>query len=744
MEDFVPDKYICYAHSNSNEKSGWQPLEVHLRNSAKIAFRLGLNAGISELSYTAALLHDIGKFSQEFQERLQDSKKRVDHSSAGAIELIKLYKHTYQEPLALMLAYCITGHHTGMPDYGSITDLSGEGTLMARLKAQVPDYSRYKTEIAPELIKLPKHLNLIPISNNWGFSLSFLVRMVYSTLVDADYLDTESFLEVEKPRGEYEDIPSLCARYNTYLSRFANPQREIDRMRNLTLQDCLSKAEYDKGYFSLTIPTGGGKTLSSMTFALNHAVRHGLKRIIYVIPFTSIIEQNAAVFKEILGSENILEHHSNFDWEKNINDDLLTTDNQTNSANSKLKLAAENWDIPIVVTTNVQFFESIFSNRSSRARKLHNLAKSVIIFDEAQMLPKEYLLPCMFAVRELVINYGATTVFCTATQPELEKFLPDCQTITEIASEPTKLFNYYKRVEVRYLGKMTDDELLEQLNKHEQALCIVNTRTHARCLYEGMPGENNYHLSALMCAVHRKQVIEEIRQCLVLKNPCRVISTTVLEAGVDLDFPVGFRALTGLDSINQAAGRVNREMRIKTGILFVFEEDTSAVKRQPDFVMQSALVTREVMQDHLNELISVEAIHAYFERLYNLRNRSDFDSLNILSCFNKSQPYIFDFATAAKNFQIIKNKSITIIIPYDEKARKYIEELKVSPRPGGILRKLQPYTVSVYEHDLTTLINSGAIWMVEGKYAILNNMNYYHPQTGLSVSANSSETALFF
>jgi CRISPR-associated endonuclease/helicase Cas3 len=354
-----------------------------------------------------------------------------------------------------------------------------------------------------------------------------------------------------------------------------------------------------------------------MAFALNHAVKNGLKRVIYVIPFTSIIEQNAGKFKEYLGEENVLEHHSNFDWKKGNKKESEEADDETKDALDKLKLASENWDIPIVVTTNVQFFESLFANKSSRCRKLHNLAKSVIIFDEAQMLPREYLDPCMLAIKELVVNYGASVVFCTATQPALNKRLKNV-TFTELAPDPQALFDFYKRVRVTNIGKTPDMALIEKIMSQSQALCIVNTRKHAKGLFRQLEGDGNFHLSTLMCPAHRKEILAKIRVLLADKNKptCRVISTQVMEAGIDVDFPVGFRALAGLDSIIQAAGRVNREMKLGISNVYVFDPETPFIKRTPEFIhkaqwLQKAyyeILPKTLIQQRQSSITSISCI----------------------------------------------------------------------------------------------------------------------------------------
>ena len=590
-----------FAHSKKDkDKSEWQPLIDHLTRTADLADGFGKDANISELARTAALLHDLGKYSQAFQKRLEGSPHKVDHATAGARTAIELFnKNNLEKWLATMLAYCIAGHHTGLPDFGSAIDMGGDGTLSARLdpgKTKLEDFGAYKTEIDTTILAV-KSRAVKTTEKHQGFSLAFMTRMLYSALVDADFQETETYMnDGEKPRGEYSSIEELCQKFNAHLRKFDNPIGDINKKRTETLKTCIEKADSEQGFFTLTVPTGGGKTLASMAFALNHAVKHGLKRVIYVIPFTTIIEQNAGVFKESLGEQNVLEHHSNFDWNPKRDENTESADDQTKNVLDKLKLASENWDIPIVVTTNVQFFESLFANKSSRCRKLHNLAKSVIIFDEAQMLPREYLDPCMLAVKELVQNYGASAVFCTATQPALDKRLPSVKFI-DLVPDSQALFDFYKRVQIKNLGKVPDAELIEKINAHEQVLCIVNTRRHAKGLYESLASEGSFHLSTLMCPAHRKATLKTIRQRLTDKLPCHVVSTQVMEAGIDVDFPVGYRALAGLDSIVQAAGRVNRNKKNPMGDVFVFAPETPFIKKTPAFIKQGASVAESVLRD---------------------------------------------------------------------------------------------------------------------------------------------------
>jgi CRISPR-associated endonuclease/helicase Cas3 len=737
-----------FAHRHEDEdREDWQPLIDHLRKTAEMARDFGADANVAELAYIAGLIHDLGKYSAEFQKRLEGGP-RVDHSTAGAKELKKLLEGKPQQVFAQLLAYPLMGHHAGLPDYGSGADLEG-GTVCARLNDhnKLPDYSGYKSELNLSALSFPQRLHIRPPekkADNLGFSLSFLTRMIYSALVDADFQETETYMKGAKPRGGHDDIPTLREKLDAHLKQFENPTSDINRKRNEILHACIEKGKAEKpGFFSLTVPTGGGKTLASMAFALHHAAEHGLKRVIYVIPFTTIIEQNAKVFKKIFGEEPVLEHHSNFDWEGKKKDN---PDDRTNSALAKLKLAAENWDIPIVVTTNVQFFESLFANRSRGCRKLHNIAKSVVIFDEAQMLPREYMRPAMAAVWELVTNYGASAVFCTATQPGLERFLPEKTEVKELAPNPPELFDFYKRVEVKHLGTLTDEDLLARLNAHEQALCIVNTRRHASGLFNGLQGEGNYHLSTLMCPAHRRAKLEEIKERLAGGQACRVVSTTVMEAGIDLDFPVGYRALTGLDSINQAAGRVNREMKRDVSEMFVFEPKSEFIKRTPSFLKQTAEVARMVLREHAEAPISIPAIQAFFGQLYNLQDPQAFDFKRIMECFESAEGK-FSFEKAARSFQIIEDPTVTVIIPFSQEAERLIEELKYTEYPFSTLRKLQPYTVSIYEGEFDKLSSKGVILTIEDTYHFLNPdamKEYYDPHRGLLVPESGGGEGLFF
>lgn len=755
-------KIPYYAHSRPDRpESEWQLLINHLTATGELAAKLGEAAGIAELARMAGTLHDIGKYAPEFQARLRGSRKPVDHATAGAREVMRLYADPRYKDVAEVISYCIAGHHGGLPDYGSPADMETDATLLARReKKRLKDYSAYKTEFVAPARDLPQ-LRIRPSRFRYGaketqcvrFSVSFLTRMLFSTLVDADWLETERYMEdAAKPRGQYVSIATLTAALDRHLARFANPQTPINRKRTEILNACLVGAQTPPGFFTLTVPTGGGKTLASMAFALNHAQTHGLERVIYVIPFTSIIEQNADVFRGALGglgAENVLEHHSNFDWEeKKKRQEEEAADDETNEVQAKLKLAAENWDIPIVVTTNVQFFESLFANKKSQARKLHNIAKSVIIFDEAQTLPREYLKPCLLAVQELVNNYGCAAVFCTATQPSLPRFFSTRTQFTELAPDPQGLFDFFKRVRVTDLGIVPDAELIDRLRGHPQALCIVNTRRHAKGLFEALGDQDAFHLSTLMCPAHRREILKEIRKRLKAGAACRVVSTSVLEAGIDLDFPVGYRALAGLDSIIQAAGRVNREMRFATGEMFVFRPLTEFIKKTPKYVEQTGSVAANILSRHADPT-TIQAIEDYYDLLYVLQGEEAFDTQQIIiSHFEKgTREPNFDFETAAQKFKLIEQNTVSVFIPYNTEAVDRIATLRTATHPRDALRQLQPYGVNIYEYEFVNLQSKGAIEPIGERYFALNRYQmeaYYKPKTGLVIPESGGGDALFF
>lgn len=713
-----------YAHSKENHtEDHWQLLVDHLTQTATLAQSFADRFNGGEFAYIVGLLHDIGKYSPDFQRRLQGDKKPVDHSTAGAQEAIAAYGPV----LGKIFAYSIAGHHAGLPDFGSQLK---ERNLEARLHRDLGKrHEAFRSEI--KIPQVPRSLSIKPITAAKGFSMAFFIRMLFSCLTDADFLNTEAFLNKNSTqRGHYPSIMALHQRLDQFLADFCKDKKEpIHLKRGEILQRCIHFSTQTPGMYTLTVATGGGKTISSLAFALKHAQTHCLERIIYVIPYTSIIEQNAKQFKEILGEESVLEHHSN------IQNDLKFHDEETEpqTAALRMKLATENWDIPVVATTNVQFYESLFGNRSSRCRKLHNISKSVIILDEAQMIPVEYLKPCLYALSELVTNYGSTVVLCTATQPALQSFLPNHIQLQEIMENPEELYHFFRRVRVKKRGVMTDESVAHELRNLPQVLCIVNTKKHAVKLYDQLKKESGvYHLSTFMCPAHRRKILDQIRDDLKDNRECRVISTQLIEAGVDVDFPVVYRSMAGIDSIVQSAGRCNRENKCKTGgevHVFTSGEEYGHVK---GWLQQTAEVGEMVFRQ-FDDVTSLEAVKRYFEYLYDVKGEEGLDQKEIiLSLEKRARECEFPFEEVAEKFKLIENHMYTIIIPYEDNA-ELIREARYSPYPKEALRALQPYTVSVYEYQYHQLFNEGALDIVNDMLIILKERSYYSNETGLLV-----------
>jgi CRISPR-associated endonuclease/helicase Cas3 len=567
--------------------------------------------------------------------------------------------------------------------------------------------------------------------------------MVFSCLVDADFLDTEAFLQPEKAekRPTSLDLAALKQRLDTHLSELsakAEPT-EVNRLRARILDESRAAAHLAPGLFSLSVPTGGGKTLSSMAFALEHALAHGLRRVIYVIPYTSIIEQTAGVFRDIFGSEAVLEHHSNFVQEKEGEDDEIE---------ERRRLAAQNWDAPIVVTTNVQFFESFFANRASKTRKLHNVAKSVVVLDEAQMLPVPMLRPTMEVIRELSVRYGVSLVLCTATQPALsrsDEFKGGLEGVREMMGAPLHLERAFARVREKSLGTTTDADIVELMRSQEQSLCIVNTKKHARLLFQALgEAEGRFHLSAAMCPVHRSRILGNparpapgsIRRRLMDGEPCHVVSTQLVEAGVDVDFPVVIRAMAGIDSIVQAAGRCNREGKIaEGGQLYVFTPEEG---RTAGVFRQNAQIAELVLGDREHRILDPETVRAYFRELYWVKDQGGgLDREGIMSLFVPAAVSgDFPLKTVAGLYRIISDQQIPISVPYNDTAAQLCEQLRYNTRPGAILRRLQPYTVQVYPWAFTTLKANGYLeGLQDDSYFVLTPLGrkeVYDEQLGLN------------
>jgi CRISPR-associated endonuclease/helicase Cas3 len=732
---FSDEAVSYYAHSTPTvDKSNWQSLRDHLVGVGSLAARNGSFFGGSQLAEIGGLLHDLGKYTREFQLRLSGEFPRMDHATWGA----RIARERYGA-LGHLIAYGIAGHHAGLAN-------GRDGVVRSALTDRLSNPAQYdllptwKAEVQLPVasgVREPEGFKLAQEQKQ--FQVAFLGRMLFSCLVDADFRDTEEFYLRVDGKGSQRassqpSLEQLRERLEQRLSNF-RADSEVNLLRAEILDHVRKQADQVPGLFSLTVPTGGGKTLASLAFALDHAIRHGLRRVIFVIPFTSIVEQNAAVFRDAfgdLGDVAVLEHHSAF----------IDDTSKSPAARDKLRVAMENWDAPVVVTTAVQFFESLFADRPSKCRKLHNISGSVVILDEAQTLPLKLLRPCVAAVGELALNYKSSVVLCTATQPALNEsdgFLGGLQNVRELAPQPQRLFQSLKRVAVRHVGRLSDESLAGHVRDRDQVLCIVNNRRHARALFMAiaeLPGA--YHLTTLMYAKHRSQVLAQIRERLRRGEPCRVVSTSLIEAGVDVDFPCVMRAEAGLDSIAQAAGRCNREGRRSSVdsevLIFAVDNDEWA---PPPELKQFAQVFREVQRHHSDDVLALAAVQRYFKALYWQKGALELDAHNLLGLLRDSRLDSLPFETLAAKFRVIESMQVPVIVPGDEEARAALGELAYKEGCVGIARRLQPYLVQLPRQGYEALYRVGAVQPVAAErygeqFMQLTNLHLYDERHGLS------------
>ena len=726
-----------YGHTTSGPVSTWEPLIDHLRltalgdsRSVEGARTLAGRFGAAEWGELAGWWHDLGKYSAAFQRYLRDStgvdrdnahiehasRTRVDHSTFGA-------QHAHPRGAAgQLLAACIAGHHAGLPD---------SQELRERLAKDIPDATPPSDLLDRPLPAFPP-LVFEGGNREGAFQFAFFTRMVFSALVDADFLATESFMDPDRATQRNDRArPTLDSLAEALAGRLADmqstaPPTRVNRIRAELRRVCTEKVGLEPGFFTLTVPTGGGKTLTSLEFALRHATRHALERVIFAVPFTSIIEQTADVYRDALAPHDaaVLEHHSNF---------------EARAEDRWSRLASENWDAPVVVTTNVQLYESLFACKPSRCRKLNRVAKSVIVLDEVQSIPVNLLAPTLAALAELVRNYGCSIVLCSATQPAVGRrdgfdiglpIGPD----RELADIPD-LFPTLRRTRVEPARTLSDAALASELALHHQALAIVRTRRDARAAFDALGTRGgNFFLSTDLCAAHRSEVIATIKQRLKNDQPCRVVSTSLIEAGVDLDFPVVYRAFAGLDAIAQAAGRCNREGRLDEGRVIVFHPESPVPKTMPYLEHAIAAAGRAI--EHHDDPLGPEAIEAYFNEYYWTRS-VEWDKLSVLPCFDRGPTGLkLDFREAAARYRVIDNAQTPIVVPWGE-GERLIEEVFDLREPTGVelRRRCQRFSVGVYEYEFAALVESGAVIEANPEFAggvfVLIDDRGYSAVTGL-------------
>lgn len=719
-----------YAHTLEGRlPESWEQLSVHLREVSEKAAEFAAEFGAADWARLAGLWHDLGKYHPEFQEylmrengfsaHLETVPGRINHSTAGGVWAIE-----QQGPVVgRILAFLILGHHAGLADYDS--ELHPQSSLAYRLAndetgtGHIPP--RYEDKTPPQ-------------SRVYAGAPALWIRMVFSSLVDADCLCTEAFMDKARSRIRSTPRPSLAELNEnlvTHMKGFMEKAAPtpVNKIRRDVYEQCRNAAKETSAIRTLTVPTGGGKTLSSLAFALEHAVRHQKRRVIYVIPYNSIIEQTANVFRSVPGFENaVLEHHSNVE---------PTDETQESVA---LRLAYENWDMPIVVTTSVQFFESLFSNRTSRCRKLHNIANSVVIFDEAQNLPQPYLQPVVDCIRSLHEGFGVTPVLCTATQPALDGSsaggLRTGLKTKKIIRNPDDLQQKLKRVQVMchpgWPKPVPLPDLAEELKTHPRVLCIVHRIQDAKDLFRDLSGDR-FHLSTRMCGAHRTDALARIQERLGKQLPTRVVSTQLVEAGVDIDFPVVYRAVAGLDSMAQAAGRCNREGRLERGEFIVFRAES----QPPPFLKAPMeLGSAALRNGEFDELFSHANFRQFFLSLFWTRGEEKLDAKGIGKLLNAPSRFEYKFRSAAEAFKLIDDSwQRPVIVDYGRSMEILDDLVSGSGNPRLLFRGLQRYTVNIPAKAHQRMQDLDYIRPVDAHrfpdVFVQNASKAYHPEVGL-------------
>ena len=730
-----------YAHTLSGRpEAEWEPLARHLAEVERDAATHGDRFGAAALAGVAGRLHDAGKYATEFQARLRGSAQPADHSTAGAVWAIQRLHRIWGR----VLAHVVAGHHAGLKD----GLFSPEGRIESKAALAEPAAQAAQADgfALPHEVSGPAGMRFLKQES--GFQIAFLTRMILSCLIDADRTAAARFEAHGTGRHSespvHPSIPELEAALHGWIGRRGANPSPLNTIRDRVLHAAVAAAEAPQGAFTLTVPTGGGKTLTALAFALAHARRHGLDRVIVVIPFTSVIEQTAAVYREAFGALDgaVLEHHSAFE---------RTDESAWRTGPDRLHLSMERWDHPIIVTTAVQFFESLFSNRPSRCRKLHSLARSVVVLDEAQTMPLPLLRPCVAALKELVRNYASSVVLCTATQPALQApgFPRGFEDVREIAPDVPGLFAALRRVTVRNIGRQDDAALARRMADAPQVLCIVNQRAHARAVFlalRPLPGAR--HLSTCMHSVHRARVLAAIRADLHEKRPCRVVSTSLIEAGVDVDFPLVLRATAGLDQVAQAAGRCNREFQHtpEQSEVLVFEAAEYGVIRP---LLKQAETGAEMLRMHGADPFAPPALRAYFDALYTRFGKAELDRNGVLEmCADRAADLDFPFETIAAAMRFIDDTMVPVIVAAEDSGavRVLIERLRFAMGAGGLSRELGRYTVGVPRRVRAGMLAQGVAEAIRpeafgDQFVLLLNLDLYSAETGLDWDDPAFRTA---
>jgi CRISPR-associated endonuclease/helicase Cas3 len=745
------------AHAPLESGRPWHSLDDHCQSVAVRTAAFMKGVADDKWGTLAGLWHDLGKSTPEWQafirsagsfateahvEEQKTPRRGPPHSATGGIHLIESMGPKIGPPMA----FAIAGHHAGLPDKEALRSRLADPEEKARYTRAGRDFIGHR--LGTENPTWPPWL-VSPASPDAGRrSLEFFTRILFSALTDADFLDTEAYFAMAgderaaaTAQARSQRWPQLRSYKPTLDASLARkladaPSTSVNRLRREVLNACREASSGGRGAFSLTVPTGGGKTLSGLTFALDHAIHHSLRRIVVALPFTSIIEQTSEVLREVfagLGPDVVLEHHSALDPDRST---------------ALGRVSAENWDAPLIVTTQVQLFESLFANRPGACRKLHNLIDSVLVLDEVQSLPAHLLEPILDVVDELVHHYGVTVLLMTATQPALHQRSVGARQFHGLASPPceiipdeltSRLWDGLRRVDVHWpsarnvAASQEPDffwpELAARLAEKPQVLAITHLKRDAQALWQAVArfDPTALHLSASMCPEHRSQVLASVKGRLKRGEPCRLVTTQVVEAGVDIDFPVVFRAMAGLESLAQSAGRCNREGLQSKGDFFVYEAPTA-----PPRSLQLHKVVAQTMLDGEPDLdiFQPATFRSYFDRLY---AHKDLDLPGI-----QGMRAALRFEATAKEFQMIDQATTTIFVPFDDRARAAIKELRFAGPSRDRLRSLQRYGVAVYPHQFKSLQAEGAVEEIHsGLWALCSDVNYDN-NLGLRTTADAS------
>lgn len=724
-----------YAHTRKDGKR--QTVKEHLEGVSELAEGFSVDF-LKPLAKKASYDHDPGKCALKYQWRLDDDNIKFSHAACGALEYKKFADKN--DCFAPLMEYCIAGHHTGLMDGGTDADNSDSPTLNGILKRADEytgdsDYSAYATEI--EFATLTQE-EITPPYNELRSAkdptelierYAFFTKYVFSCLTDADFLDTERFCNKNVERGMSGDFKMALDKLNRELSDM--PSNTPLRQARSRIQQQAFDNSVNKSHISiLDMPTGSGKTLCSLKLALES----GKKRIIYVIPYTSIIEQTANKFEKMFGDVlPVLQHHSNYSYDGDTEEEKKTAE--------KLKKTCENWDAPLIITTSVQFFQSIYHYKGSALRKLHNLRDSVIVFDEIHLIPTELLRPCLKAVGYITKYLNSEALFLSATMPDysklFDKFLPDVN-YNKLVTDRTN-FKYFKKCEYKDMGRTALETIAENASRCKNALIVVNTKKTAAELYSLVQGEK-YHLSANMTPAHRSRVIEVVRNKLENGEHITVVSTSLVEAGVDLDFNTVFRQLSGLDSILQAGGRCNREGKDAKGYVYVFDIDET-YRKGSDLAMR--INKTKGLLEKYQDITSNDCIKEYYDGIFDF-NQSRIAENSIAKYNEQSNsfdrqglmsPYSIPFRSYAMQFEYISVDTISIVIddPNDQTCHELVETLRNGDM--SVRRALQKYSVSVYMNVFKDLYSQGVLKDHGTGIFILENQSYYNNETGLNTQA---------